>query len=111
MSTWNVIKRMPVSDNRWAQIEVRNKSLYGFNVMQARLAGTDTWYNLSVESSGDIQLNIKDDVLIHPEITYRAGNSEYITLKREGDGAEVIRISIKGRIAKINLFGNTVELY
>ena len=44
---WSVISREPVSDNRWAQIEVRNYSVYGMTVPQARLVGTSVWYNIS----------------------------------------------------------------
>jgi hypothetical protein len=107
---WSVISREPVSNNRWAQIEVRNHSVYGMTVPQARLVGTPMWYNISTESCGDILQNLEDWEIVHTNITYRVFDSEYVTLRSE-TGVTVVRISVKGRIAKTTLFGKEVELF
>lgn len=107
---WFIVSRKPVSDNRWAQIEVRNNSTFGVNIPQARLVGTLIWYNISTESCGDILENLKEGIIANPDITYRVFDSEFITLKSES-GAMVVRMAVKGRIAKTTLFGKEIELF
>ena len=112
MGTWIETSRRLVSDNYWAEIEIRNhETPYGFSVPQARVIGTDKWYtvhkdsNVNTNRDGSAENLFKDT-----KITYYATNSQIITLTRLEDGVTEERMLISGRVATTFIGGKKIKL-
>jgi len=112
MGTWIETSRRLVSDNYWAEIEIRNHDTgYGFNVPQARVIGTDKWYIVHKDSNVDSNRDgSRENLFANTKITYYATNSQIITLTRLEDGATEERILISGRAATAFISGKKIKL-
>lgn len=111
MRTWYIIESAPLCGDWWAQIEVKNEDFYGIPMGEARLVGTDKWYHLILtECRGEVLQNLRGGAFIDTGVTYRAADSELVKLANNYDDSIITRIAIRGRLAKVNLFGKTVTL-
>lgn len=112
MVTWIETSRRLVSNNYWAEIEIRNHDTnYGFCVPQARVVGTDKWYNVHKDSNVNSNRDGSDENLFkNTKITYYATTSQIITLTRIKDGSTVERMLISGRVATTFIGDKKIKL-
>lgn len=112
MGTWIETSRRLVSNNYWAEIEIRNhKTPYGFSVPQARVIGTDKWYTVHKDSNVNSNRDdSRENLFTNTKITYYATNSQIITLTRLEDGATEERMLIAGRVATTFLSNKKIKL-
>lgn len=111
MGNW-IESRKSVSDNYWAEIEIRNHDTgFGFSVPQARVVGTDKWYNVHKDSNVNSNRDgSAENLFKNTKITYYATNSQIITLTRLEDGSTVERMLISGRVATTFIGDKKIKL-
>lgn len=101
MGTWIETSRRLVSDNYWAEIEIRNYDTgCGFSIPQARVIGTDKWYSVHKDSNVNTNRDgSAENLFKDTKITYYATNSQIVTYLRPDDGSVIERMLLSGRVA------------